>query len=129
MATPLENFTREEQHSVIRFLWLERVKLREIHRRMFQQYGGSCMSERKVYQWVEIFQEGRTSVADEQHSSDLCTAASDANVSHMDALIGENRQISVYTLATTLNISVGSAHGIIHETLKYRCVPGGCRDS
>jgi hypothetical protein len=44
----------------------------------------------------------------------------------VDAHIGENRRISVDTLAAMLNISVGSAHGIIQETLKYRCVPGGC---
>jgi hypothetical protein len=91
MATPLENCAREELHSVIRFLWLEKVKLMEIHRRMFQQYGGSCMSDRKVYQWVERFQEGQTSVADERHSSRLCTTASDANVAHVNALTGENR--------------------------------------
>jgi hypothetical protein len=56
MAAPLENCTREEQHFVIRFLWSEGVKPREAHRRMIQQFGGSCMSERKVYQWVGIFQ-------------------------------------------------------------------------
>jgi hypothetical protein len=55
MGTLLENCTREEQHSVIKFLWAEEVKLREIHRRMIQQYGGSCMSERKAYQWVKRF--------------------------------------------------------------------------
>jgi hypothetical protein len=58
MAAPLENCTREEQHSVIRFLQSKGVTPREIHRRMIQQYGGNCMSERKVYQWVERFQEG-----------------------------------------------------------------------
>jgi hypothetical protein len=32
MAALLENCTREEQHSVIRFLWSEGVKPIEIHR-------------------------------------------------------------------------------------------------
>jgi transposase len=125
MATLPENCTRQKQRSVIRFLWSEEVKLREIHRRMIQQYDGSCtcMSERKVYQWVERFQEGRTSVVDEHRSGRPCTAISDVNVADVDALIGE---ISVDTVATLLNISVGSARDIIHETLKYRCVPGGC---
>jgi transposase len=76
MAAPLENCTREEQRSVIRFLWSEGVKPREIHRRMIQQYGGSCMSKRKVYQWVERFQEGRTSVIGEHRSGRPCTAVS-----------------------------------------------------
>jgi hypothetical protein len=64
MAAPLESCTREEQRSVIRRLWSEGMKLREIHRRMIQQYGGSSMNERTVYQWVERFQEGRTFVVD-----------------------------------------------------------------
>jgi hypothetical protein len=129
MAAPPENCTKEEQRSVITFLWSEGVKLREIHRRMTQQYGGSCMSETKVCQWVGRFQEGRTSVVDEHRSGRLYTAVSDANLAHVDALISENRLISVDAVATMLNISVGCAHGIINEILKYRCVPSVCRDS
>jgi hypothetical protein len=83
---------------------------------MIQQYDGSCMSERKVYQSVERFEEGQTSVVDEHCSGRLCTAISDANVAHVDTLIGENRRISVDTVATMLNISDGSAR-IIHDTL------------
>jgi hypothetical protein len=37
---------------------VRRNETEEIHRRMIQQCGGSCMSERKVYQWAERFQEG-----------------------------------------------------------------------
>jgi hypothetical protein len=59
MAIPLENCTREKKHSVIRFLCSEGVKARDI-----QQYDGSCMGERKVYQWIERFQEGPSSVGD-----------------------------------------------------------------
>jgi hypothetical protein len=82
-----------------------------------------------VYQWVGRVQEGRTSVLDEHRSGGPCTTVSVAKVAHVDALIGENRRISVDTVATMLTISIGSAHGIIHETPKCRCVPGGCRDS
>jgi hypothetical protein len=58
VTASLENCTREEQHSVIRFLLSEAVNPREIHRRMIQQYGGDYSSETKVQQWVERFQEG-----------------------------------------------------------------------
>jgi hypothetical protein len=126
MAALPENCTREQQHFIMRFLWSEGVKLKEIHRRMIQQYDGSCMSERKAFQWVERFRKGRTSAVDEHCSGHPCTAISDANIVHMYALIGENRWISVNTVATMWNISIGSAHGFVHETLKYRCVPGGC---
>ena len=32
----------------------------EIHRRMLAQYGQSTMSQRKVFEWVERFESGRT---------------------------------------------------------------------
>jgi hypothetical protein len=118
MAAPPENCTREEQRSVIRFLWPEGVKQRAIHTKMIQQCGGSCLSESRVYQCVESFRDGRKSIVDEHRLGRPCTAVSDANVARVDALIGENRRISVNTVATILNTSVGSAHGIIHENLK-----------
>jgi len=53
----------EEQRSVIRFLWSEGVKP-EIYRRMKAQYGDSCLSQGRVYEWVERFQNGQN-VSDE----------------------------------------------------------------
>jgi len=50
MDAPLQHFTIEEQRGVVRFLWVEGVKLVEIHRRMLAEYGQSTMSQRKVYE-------------------------------------------------------------------------------
>jgi hypothetical protein len=55
MAAPLSTCTVEEQRSVIRFLWSEGVKPSEIYRRMKVQYGDSCLSQGRVYEWVERF--------------------------------------------------------------------------
>lgn len=64
MATPLEHCTREEQRSVIGFLHSDRVKPIDIHRRMKPQYGNSCLSLQKVYEWSNKFKNGVISVAD-----------------------------------------------------------------
>jgi len=58
MAAPLSTCTVEEQRSVIRFLWSEGVIPSEIYRRMKVQYGDSCLSQGRVYEWVERFQNG-----------------------------------------------------------------------
>jgi hypothetical protein len=63
MATPLSTCTGEEQRRVIRFLWPEGVKP-EIYRRMEVQYGDSCLSQRRVYEWVERFQNEDKNFAD-----------------------------------------------------------------
>jgi len=68
MDAPLQDCTIEEQCGVVRFLWAEGVKPVKIHRCMLAQYGQSTMSQRKVYQWVEMFKLGRTHVIDEGRS-------------------------------------------------------------
>jgi hypothetical protein len=55
MAAKLENFTKEEQRSVIRFLWAEGIPGGQIHQRMCAQYGDSALSRRVVYGWIEMF--------------------------------------------------------------------------
>jgi len=64
MAAPLENCTREEQRSVIRFLRSEGVKPIEIHRRMKFQYSDACLSQQQVYEWSRKLANGVTSVED-----------------------------------------------------------------
>ena len=68
MATPLSTCTVEEQWSIIHFLWSEGVKPSEIYRRMKVQYGDSCLSQGRVYEWVEKFQNGQQNVSDEHQS-------------------------------------------------------------
>ena len=64
MAAKLINCTKEEQRSVIRFLWAEGVPGAQIHLRMCAQYGDEVLSRRIVYEWIEMFENGRTSVTD-----------------------------------------------------------------
>ena len=58
----------KSNEALIRFLWSEGVKLSEIYRRMKVQYGDSCLSQGRVYEWVERFQNGRQNVSDEHWS-------------------------------------------------------------
>jgi hypothetical protein len=68
MEAPISVCTISEQRAVIRFLWAEWIKPSEIHRRMLVQYGDKCIGQRKVYEWVERFKNGRTNVTGEDRS-------------------------------------------------------------
>lgn len=58
------------QSEVGRFLWTQRVKLAEIHRRILAQYGSkNYMTQRKAYEWEEWVKARRTNVTDEARSS------------------------------------------------------------
>jgi len=66
MVAPLFQCTKEEPRAVIRFMWSERVKTVEIHRRMLFQYVNSCLAQRKVYECMELFRNGRKVAVDKE---------------------------------------------------------------
>jgi len=54
MAAKLINCTKEEQRSLIRFLW--GVPGAQIHLRICAQYGDKVLSRRIIYEWNEMFE-------------------------------------------------------------------------
>jgi hypothetical protein len=62
MAAKLLTCTKQEQRSVIRFLWAEGVPEAENHLRMCAQYGDEVLSRRIFYEWIKMFENGRTSI-------------------------------------------------------------------
>ena len=62
MDAPLAQCTREEQRAVVRFLWSEGSSGKKIHQRLLAQYGDNALSKTTVYEWIEKFKTGRTSV-------------------------------------------------------------------
>ena len=78
MSACLSVCTKEEQRSVIRFLWAEGVKGAEIHTHLCTQYGDNALPRRSVvYEWIEMFKNGRTSVMDAEHSGRPSTSTTD----------------------------------------------------
>jgi hypothetical protein len=62
MEAPVSIRTKEEMRGMIRFLFAEGFKPVEIIRRMQAQYGDDCLSHSKIYEWIDHFKKGRTSV-------------------------------------------------------------------
>jgi len=90
MAAKLINCTKEEQRSVIRFLWAERVPGAKIHLHMCAQYGDKVLSRRIVYEWSEMFENGRTSVTDAERYGHPATTTTTRNEDRTLELIREN---------------------------------------
>jgi transposase len=97
MATPLSDCTIKEQHTIVHFLWVEEVKSAEIHRQMLAQYGAHIMHQQKIYEWIERFMEGRTSVTDESRPGRPSTSRMDQHIQRADILIREDRRTHVST--------------------------------
>jgi transposase len=122
MAAPLSTCTVEEQRSVIRFLWSEGVKPSEIYRRMKVQYGDSCLSQGRVYEWVERFQNRRQNVSDEHQSGRPVSVATETVKQHFEQRIRNYRRVTIDETAVELNMSYSCAYNIVHEYLGCRKV-------
>jgi len=116
MAVPLQQCTKQEQRSVVRYLFSEGVKPIEIHRQMRIQYGDKCMSCTQVCEWTEKFKNGVTSVEDSLRPG---PAVTEDNIAAVENVIWENWHVTVKEVASVLDISVVSAHHIIHDELKF----------
>jgi hypothetical protein len=48
-----EEFTTEDQHTGVRFLWTKGLNAKDIHKEMFPVYGRMCLLCKAVQNWVE----------------------------------------------------------------------------
>jgi hypothetical protein len=130
MLAPLSDCSIAEQWAVIWLLWLEGVKPSKIHRRMLAQHVENCTMQKKEYQWVEMFQSGRTSAVDEECSGCLTTSWTVDKVNDLmvwfkrtDRLLSLT-QVTSWTSVVDLHIpSSTRAMGIT------KFVQGGCTSS
>ena len=118
MAAPLATCTKEEQRSVIRFLSSEGVKPIEIHRRMKFQYGDARLSLQQVYKWTREFMNGISSVTDSPRPGQAHRVVTPDAIAAVEAIMKENRRVTVNQIAAHMGMSHGSAHHIVHDVLQ-----------
>jgi hypothetical protein len=63
MVAVLEEYTTEEQRSVVCFLWAEGLNAKNIHKDVFPVYSEKCLSRKVVHNCVEKFFQGRSKAA------------------------------------------------------------------
>jgi len=119
MAAQLATCTKEEQRSVIRFLSSEGVKPIEIRRRMKVQYGDACLSLQQVYQWTRMFMDGISSVTDSPRPGQAHPVVTPEGIAAVEAIVKENRRVTVNEIAAHLDMSHGSAHHIVQDVLQF----------
>jgi len=115
MAAALAKCTKEEQRSVIRFLSSEGVKPIEIRRRMKVQYGDACLSLQQVYEWTRKSMNGISSVTDSPRPGQAHPVVTPEAIAAVEAIVKENRRVTVNEIAAYLDMRHGSAHHIIRD--------------
>jgi hypothetical protein len=66
---------------------------------MQAQCGDNCLSRSKIYEWIDHFKKGRTSVCDEERSERLSTSRTENSIQTVERTVRENRRITVDDIA------------------------------
>ena len=86
------------------------------------QYGDSCLSQGRVYECVERFQNGRQNVSDEHWSGRPVSVATETVKQQIEQRIHDYRRVTIDEIAVQFNVSHSSAYSIVHDDLRYRKV-------
>ena len=113
MSARLSVCTKEEQRRVIRFLWAEGVKGAEIRARLCTQYVDNAFPRRSVYEWIEMFKNGRTSVMGAERSGRPSTSSTDEKLEEARTIILTDRRVIIEEIALQLDISQGTAYALV----------------
>jgi len=110
VAATLATCTKEEQLTLIRFL------------RMEVQYGDACLSLQQVCGWSRKFLNSVGSVKDSPRPGQAYQVVTPEAIAAVEAIVKENRRVTVHEIAVHLDMSHGSAHHIVHDVLQFHKV-------
>lgn len=114
MAHPVEKI---EVRAVIRFLHLKGNNAKEIHDELVAVYGDNAPAYDTVVKWRRRFQCGQTSLQDEARTGRPSLSEEPGIVAQVEALVLEDRRITVEAIVQKVHISHGSVCNILHNDL------------
>ena len=106
-----------QQRAVICFLVLKGKAPKDIHEELVMVLGNSALAYATVKKWAAIFKAERESIKDDPRPGRPSTAVNEINCAAVEAMVMEDRRISVRCIAAHLNLSVGSVETILHDHL------------
>jgi hypothetical protein len=101
------------------FLWAKGLNAKDIHKEIFPVYGGKCLLSKVVHNWVRIFSQGRTEVAEDARLGCPVEIMTEATQQGVEELIQADRRITIDSVATALGSFHGLACSIMHGRLKF----------
>ncbi len=77
------------------------------------------MDAKNVRQWVSMFDSGWTLIFDDERIERPATVKTVDNIKRANELICEDHRIQICDTDAQMNISIGTAHDIIHRQLQF----------
>jgi len=86
------------------------------------QYGDACLSLQQEYEWTRKFMNGISSVTDSPRPGQAHRVATSEAIAAVEAIMNENRHVTVNEIAAHMDKSNGSEHHIVHDILQFHKV-------
>ena len=83
-------------------------------------FGQSCMNRASVFEWQKRFKEGRESVRDDERWWRSKEVDTPELIGQIKNFMDKDRRVSIETISTQFDVSVGTGHTIIREELKMQ---------
>ena len=80
----------------------------------------SCMNRASVFEWHKRFKEVRKSVRDDERCGRSKKVRTPELIGQIKNFMDKDRRVSIETISTQFDVSVGTVHTIIREELKMR---------
>ena len=106
-----------EVRTNIKFLVKLGWKGTEIIETLQTVYKDDALNKTCVYKWIERCRDDREAVEDDEGRGRPTTSKNNEKVDFVRNLVKEDGRLTVYQIAETVGISVGSAHSILHDDL------------
>jgi hypothetical protein len=85
----------------------------ETYEMLQQAFGEAALSRSKTFEWYSRFKNGLTSIDDDPHTDRPSTARTNETVDRVNAVICENRRLTIREIADELNLSFGTCQAIL----------------
>ena len=109
--------TLEEQYA-IRFYFKLGKNDAETYGMLQTAFRASCMNRASVFEWRKRFKEGRESVRDDERCGRSKEVRTPELIGKIKNFMNKDRRVSIETISSLSNVSVGTVHSIIREELK-----------
>lgn len=107
-----------EKRAVIKYFHIKGYSPQEIHAEMVDTLGEDAPSYSMVKRWCAEFSRGRESTSDAPRPGRPVEVVTDAMIAAVENMVMHDRRCTLRHIASTLDLSYGSARSILIEKLK-----------
>ena len=118
----MENLNNRDLRAIMFYNYKRGINAMECITEMFSVFGEQCPTKTCVYKWYSRFRLGYMCLDDDVRTGRPITAVTDENITKVEKLVREDRQITIRQLVHDASVSSGTIETILHQHLGLRRV-------